>query len=162
MASQWEQLYTTATKPDGTLDQDQLAQLQAKFTSDHGADQMQQMNALLSQNDSKFPMLALYHSSQAKFDTWQSNWAVQNGVDINQLRTETSAYGALYGDPQGSRQYLTQHPELRRYETAKTHEWNRTQDGMIHALFYGNSAVVSQYLRAHRLTASQLVSGAAA
>src|SRR5262249_36536974 len=124
--------------------------------------QMQQMDAMLHQNDTRFPMVALYHKVQSQFDQWQHEWAVRNNVDINQLHKETAEYGALFGDAQASRAYLRQHRELNAYETAKRREWNRTQNGMIYALFYGNNATVAQYLRSHRLTASQLVSEAAA
>ena len=158
MAAQWEQLYQKATKPDGTLDQDQLAQFQAQFRSEHTADQLQGMDQLLRQNDSKFPMLALYHKSQQQFDQWQHEWAVQHNVDVNQLHKETGEYGALYGDNRSQQQYLRQHPELRAYETAKKRTFDRSQAGMIHALFYGNSATVNRALRARHMTAADLVS----
>lgn len=155
MAAQWEELYQQATKDDGTLDRDQLAQLQAKFREDHSADQLQQMDLVLHQNDTRFPMLALYHKTQQAFDTWQQNWAVKNNVDVNRLRSEISEYGALYGDSRASQQYLRQHRELSAYERAKNREFERSQDGMMYALFYGNNATVNRYLRANHLTASE-------
>jgi hypothetical protein len=155
MASQWEALYDKATKDDGTLNQDQLSSLQAQFRQQHSADQMHQMDAILKQNDSRFPMLALYHKTQQQFDDWQQNWAVQNNVDINQLRRELGEYGALYGDTRGSTRYLSQHRDVRAYEHAKKREFDRSQPGLMHALFYGQNATVMRYLRAHHLTASE-------
>lgn len=157
MASQWEELYRTATKEDGTLDQDQLALLQAQFRADpaHTADRMQQMNAMLHQNDSKYPILALYHKTQQHFDEWQGQWAVKNNVDINKLHQELAQYGALYGDSRASTQFLRQHHEVQAYERAKKREFDKTQPGLMHALFYGQNAAVSRYLRAKHLTPSE-------
>ncbi len=157
MAAQWEELYQKATKDDGSLDQEHLAQLQAQFKQERSADQMQQMQAILRQNDSRFPMLKLYHASQRQFDDWQNQWAVQHNVDVNQLRREASEYGALFGDSRQQNQYLRQHPELRAYENAKKREFQKTPAGMLHSLFYGNNAAVNRYLRARHQTAAEFI-----
>src|SRR2546429_1671711 len=156
MASQWEGLYQQATKSDGTLDQERLALLQSKFQQDHSSEQVQQMNLLLHQNDTKYPMLALYHKSQGDFLKWQGDWATAHGIDVSALRKQTAEYGQLYGDTRGQRQYLAQHRELSTYERDKKRQWDSTTQGVMHSLFYGNSAAVMRYLRAHHMTQSDL------
>lgn len=164
MAAQWEALYDkpNVTRPDGTVDYDQLTIEQARFRQSHSSEQMQQMTALLHQNDTQYPMLALYHKTQQQFSSWQETWAQQHNVDVSALRKETGEYGSLYGDSRGQRQYLAQHPELRAYEAAKKREFDRSMAGMMHALFYGQNANVLRYLRAHRLTQSEFASEQAA
>ena len=156
LTAQWEGLYQRATKSDGTLDYDELARLQNQFRQDKTPTQLQQVDAALHQADTKYPMLALYHKSQNAFRDWQSQYAQQNNLDVNQLRKETGEYSALFGDTKGQRHYLTQHPELRRYQRAKHEQWDRTPMGLTHALFYGMNATVMRALRARHLTASQL------
>lgn len=156
LASQWENLYQQATKADGTLDQDQLAVLQAQFQEDHTPEQLQQMHAVLSQNDSRFPMLALYHKAQANYQQWQEQWATENNVDIRQLRRDIAGHSALYGDPTAGRKYLQEHRDVSAYEKAKRNQFEKTLQGVTYEMFYGNNAAVSRYLRSQRITASEL------
>jgi hypothetical protein len=126
--------------PDGSINQDQLTNLQNQFRHDHTKDQLQQMQVLQRQNDQKYPMLAMYHKMLDNYQNWQQTWASQNNVDYATLRKETSEFASLYGDQRASQQYLRQHPELNRYERAKK-TWERTPAGMLYSFFYNPSAV---------------------
>src|SRR5215472_4358922 len=163
MLADWEDLYTQATNPStGQVDYDKLSQLQNGFKLKHTPDQLQQMNALLDRNDSRFRMLKLYHSVQQGYDKFQTDWAAENGMDLNTLRKQISEYGALFGDARGERQYLSAHPELAAYERSKHRNWTLSPQGVIWNLFYGNSAATSRYLREQGgITASQAAAQAA-
>lgn len=126
--------------PDGTVNQEMLTQLQNQFLAQHTPEEVQQMNALKRQKDTQYPMLKLYHTMLDGYDKWQQTWATQNNVDLSTLHKDVQGYSALYGNTRASQQYLRQHPELQRYERAKT-QWQRaTPAGMLYALFYSTSS----------------------
>lgn len=126
--------------PDGSTNQEMLTVLQNQFLAQHTPEQIQQMNALKRQNDTKYPALKLYHAMLDNYDKWQQTWATQNNVDLSTLHKDIQGYSAVYGNTRASQQYLRQHPELSRYERAKT-AWQRsTSAGMLYALFYGTAS----------------------
>lgn len=126
--------------PDGSTNQEMLTVLQNQFLAQHTPEQIQQMNALKRQNDTKYPALKLYHTMLDNYDKWQQTWATQNNVDLSTLHKDIQGYSAVYGNTGASQQYLRQHPELSRYERAKT-QWQRsTSAGMLYAMFYGTSS----------------------
>lgn len=126
--------------PDGSTNQEMLTVLQNQFLAQHTPEQIQQMNALKRQNDTKYPALKLYHTMLDNYDKWQQTWATQNNVDLSTLHKDIQGYSAVYGNTRASQQYLRQHPELSRYERAKT-AWQRsTSAGMLYALFYGTAS----------------------
>lgn len=125
---------------DGTINQDMLTKLQNQFRQGKTAEQLQQMNALMRQNDSKHPALKLYHTMLDSYDKFQQGWVTQNHTDLATLHKEISEYSSLYGDTRRSQQYLRQHPDLNKYERAKQ-QWERTtQAGMLYSMFYGTTS----------------------
>src|SRR5262249_231279 len=93
LVNDWQALYDTATNADGAVDQPRLAELQSESHHNHSPDEMQQLQAGLRKNESKYPMLALYHKSLDAYDKWQEQWAAQQGLDVGQIRREASEYG---------------------------------------------------------------------
>jgi hypothetical protein len=159
MLARWENLYQKATQTDGSIDYDKLTQLQAEFRADpkNTKDDQRNMDALLHTNDQRYPMLKLYHNTLDQYAQWQQQWATKNNVDLSKLHQDIKGYSASYGDPKASRQFLHQHPELSAYENAKKREWERTPQGMVYALFYGQNASVLKYLRSRGMTPQQFV-----
>lgn len=157
MAGAYEAIYDDpkVKNPDGSVNYDLVQQEQAKFRSEYTPTQLSQMDALIQQNDTKHPMLALYHKTLNEYHQWQDQWASQHHVDMSQLRQEISEYGALYGDKRESTHYLSQHRELAMYEAAKRTQWERTPAGLMYGLFY-NSSSVSRYMAARHLSAQQV------
>src|SRR5262249_4675443 len=92
MANKWQAIYEDprVTKPDGSVDHRQLAELQAQFRAQHTPEEMSAMQGVLKKNSTKFPMLALYHHVLDAYDKWQEGYAQQNGLDVATLRGEIS------------------------------------------------------------------------
>lgn len=156
LINDWEKLYSKATNADGSVNQTQLAQLQAQFRQDHTPQQMQTLNSALRKNDFKYPMLALYHHSLDIFDRWQERWALQTGVDIGKLRGEVDEYNQLYGNSIAQHQYLAQHRELLMYRAALKSQFDQSIDGLTYSLFHGNYMTASRILASRHITLQQL------
>lgn len=155
MVSQWESLYDQATDPStGQLDQDRLAYLQGQFRSSHSQSDLDAMDRELSKNDSKYPMLKLYHRTLKAYDHWSQQWAADHGRDYVKIQGEESQYGALQSQRDRDR-YLATHPDLRAYREARTREFERTPAGLMYGLFYRSTAVQA-YMQQHHLTQEQV------
>jgi hypothetical protein len=146
MAATYEGLYDEATGPDGTIDQVKLAELQAKFRSEHSPQELAAMQTVLRQADHRDPALALYHHVLDSADQWEAQWAQSQGLDINQLHAENSEYAKLQ-DAKSRTTFLRQHRELDRLKTAIQREFYRTPEGMMYALYRGENATVLRHLR---------------
>lgn len=140
MVADWESLYDQAINPStGLLDQETLALLQNQFRQQHSQAQMDAMQATLSKNDSKYPMLALYHQSLNAYDQWKNQWASDHSVNVAKLNDESVQYGMLYPNRKQAAQFLHEHPELNAYYKARNAQFYRTGPGQIYGLFVGNT-----------------------
>jgi hypothetical protein len=159
LLTQYEALYDQATNPDGSVNYDELDALQTQFKSEHTADEMAQMNKLLRQNDQKYPALKQYHDVINGYHSWQQDWSARNNVDINELRKSLFEYDKAYYDPIAMREFNREHPGMlgmiKRFEAAKRREFDRSQEGIMYALYFGGSRVVGKELQSFQLTESQ-------
>jgi hypothetical protein len=165
LLNEYESLYDQATVPDsegGGVDYAKLDQLRAAFDAKHANDpQAGQMQSILQQNDTRFPMQALYHKTIDAYGKWQESFAQHQGIDINTLRQEISAHNALYSNRAAATAYLGQHKVVAAYDAAKRTQFEQSPAGLMYGLFY-DSSVVARYMQAKHLNAQQLESEVAA
>jgi len=112
---------------------------------------MSAMNSVLKKNQTKVPMLKFYHHVLDAYNSWQEGYAHRNGLDVATLRGEISQYNGLHGDSAAQRHFLTQHPELRRYQTAVRNDFDKSNDGLWYVLFHGQSKRAMQLVKARHL-----------
>src|SRR5262249_60487985 len=99
----------SVSRPEGSVDHTQVAELQAQFRSKHTPEEMSAMNSVLKKNQTKFPMLKFYHHVLDAYNSWQEGYAHRNGLDVATLRGEISQYNGLHGASAAQRHFLTQH-----------------------------------------------------
>jgi hypothetical protein len=158
MAAQWEDLYTQATLPDGSVDYAKLSKLQGKFEAQHSQNDLQAMNTYLNRSQSKYPMLATYHSTMGAYRQWQQDWAAKNGIDITTLQKDISDYGKVYSLPGQRAAFLRTHPDVVAYERAKRTEFDRSPTGLIYAMFYGGNTRVANFMRLTGMSEAEALS----
>jgi hypothetical protein len=158
MANEWETLYDKATDDFGVVDQAKLSELQAQFRQGRTAEQMRSMNSVLKKNRDRTPMLALYHDTLDAYNKWQDGYASKYGIDGAHLRANIGAYNNLKGDAKGQREFLSQHPEMRRYRNAVRTQFDRSTAGILYVLFHGDSKRAMHALQAKHLSMQELES----
>lgn len=155
MVSQYEALYAQATDPStGELDPDQLATLQSQFKSQHSQAEIDAMNAELNKNKQADPAYNLYQQALDGYASWRQQYAQDNGISVGRLKSESTQYAKLYGDPNAQADYLSAHPELQDYRAARQSDFYNTPQGLLYGLFYPNS-VTRQSLISSRLSPLQ-------
>jgi hypothetical protein len=150
LTNSWEGLYDKATGTDGVLNSDQLRGLQKQWRSDHSAADYTAVQNELRVNDSKYPMMALYHKTLDAYDNWQADWCTQNGVDRATLQSDLYGYSQVYNDRYASAQWLSAHPEISQFEAAKKADFEAGNSqygeaGLMYALFF-NPTAADRYL----------------
>ena len=158
MANDWETLYDKATDEYGVVDYAKLSELQAQFRQGKTQEQMAAMNSVLKKNKDKTPMLGLYHDTVDAYNKWQDQYAAKYGIDGATLRADISTYNGMRNDPAGRRQFLAQHPEVRRYKTAVRTQFDRSTAGILYTLFHGDSKRAMRALQAKHLSPQELES----
>ncbi len=160
LTNSWEGLYDQATDKNGVLQPDRLRSLQHEWRSSHSAADYAAVQSELRANDSKYPMLQLYHKTLDAYDNWQADWCTQNGVDVSTLQSELSGWSQVYNDRVASRQWVSDHPDITQFENAKKTEFESGQStygeaGLMYALFF-NPTAADRYLTTSGETAQQV------
>ena len=150
LTNDWEGLYDKATGTNGVLNSDQLRGLQQQWRSNHSSADYQAVQNELRVNDSKYPMLALYHKTLDAYDNWQADWCKQNGVDRATLQSDLYGYSQVYSDRYASTQWLSAHPEISQFEASKKADFESGSSqygeaGLMYALFF-NPTAADRYL----------------
>jgi hypothetical protein len=150
LTNSYEGLYDKATDQNGVLQADRLRSLQQQWRSEHSAADYAAVQGELRHNDSKYPMMALYHKTLDAYHNWQADWCTQNGVDLATLQSDMSGWSTVYNDRNASRQWVTDHPEITQFEAAKKAEFESgsssyAEAGLMYALFF-NPTAADRYL----------------
>jgi hypothetical protein len=164
LTSSWEGLYDQATDKNGVLQPDKLRTLQHLWRSDHAATDYTAVQNELRTNDTKYPMVALYHKAYDAYDNWQADWCKDpnggNGLDLATLQSEISGWSAVYNDRTVSAQWVRDHPDITQFENAKKTEFESGQShygeaGLMFALFF-NPTAADRFMLTSGETAQQI------
>jgi beta-N-acetylglucosaminidase len=163
LTNKWEGLYDQATDKNGVLQPDKLRQIQHQWRSEHSAAEYAAVQSEIRANDSKYPMLQMYHKTLDAYDNWQADWCQQNGVDRSTLQSELSGYAEVYNDRNQSRAWVVSHPDITQFENAKKSEFESGQShygeaGLMYALFF-NPTAADRYLTVSGETPQQVEQG---
>jgi hypothetical protein len=164
LTNSWEGLYDQATDKNGVLQPDKLRTLQHQWRSSHAATDYTAVQNELRTNDTKYPMVALYHKAYDAYDNWQADWCKDpnggNGLDLATLQSEISGWSAVYNDRTVSAQWVRDHPDITQFENAKKSEFESGQShygeaGLMFALFF-NPTAADRYMLTSGETAQQI------
>jgi len=159
LTNSWENLYDQAAV-NGITDPDKLRSLQEHWRATHSSADFAAVQSTLRQSDQKYPMLALYHKTLDAYANWQSDYAKENGIDLETLRHDLSGYAQVYNNRLESQQYLAEHPDILPFENAKKSEFESgdsryTEAGLMYALFF-NPTLAERYMAGGDLSAAQV------
>lgn len=144
LVNQYENIYNdpAVKNPDGTINSDAVAAKQDEFRAGLSQAEQAAMDAQLTKNQQKYPVLKMWKDAQTNYYNFQQTWAASQGINPFTLQQEAYQLGQLYSDRRAYTMYLAEHPELTAWENAKK-QWMYSPDGMIYGLFVGSSTAVS-------------------